>query len=116
VDAALAADPGTSNEVITTNLQAPRGAQNIKRRVLPTQKRARKNTENTNNANRTPSFEFTLGDCGKGTWLEEVAWLIADFWHCPSTCRLVSKMNNNGLVAPVHLWFMIESGYARFLS
>jgi hypothetical protein len=68
----------TSNEAITINLNAPPGTPNKTRRTIPTRKRARKNTETTNNGEQTSNLEFTAGNGSKGTWLEEVAWLIAE--------------------------------------
>lgn len=47
-------------------------------KTLPARKRARKDTEATGGVNRDGAFEFTGRNGGRGTWLEEMAWLIAE--------------------------------------
>ncbi|KAH6664584.1 hypothetical protein B0J14DRAFT_661180 [Halenospora varia] len=51
---------------------------NKTRKTLLARKQARKDTEATGDINRACAFEFTGQNGGRGTWLEEVAWLIAE--------------------------------------
>ncbi|KAH6704098.1 hypothetical protein BKA61DRAFT_617851, partial [Leptodontidium sp. MPI-SDFR-AT-0119] len=77
-------DPNTStrtttNEAITIEFSnSPRTSTNKTRKILPARKRARKDTETAGDISRVGAIEFTGRNGGKGTWLEEVAWLIAE--------------------------------------
>ncbi|KAH6724995.1 hypothetical protein BKA61DRAFT_41356 [Leptodontidium sp. MPI-SDFR-AT-0119] len=77
-------DPNTStrtttNEAITIEFSnSPGTSTNKTRKILPARKRARKDTETAGDISRVGAIEFTGRNGGKGTWLEEVAWLIAE--------------------------------------
>jgi hypothetical protein len=79
-----ARDPNTStrtttNEAITIEFSNSPGTSNNKTcKTLPARKRVRKDTKTAGDINRACAFEFTGRNGGRGTWLEEVAWLIAE--------------------------------------
>ncbi|KAH8592167.1 hypothetical protein B0O99DRAFT_597512 [Bisporella sp. PMI_857] len=79
-----ARDPNTStrtitNEAITIEFSnSPGTSKNKTRKTLPARKRVRKDTETVGDINRACAFEFTGRNGGRGTWLEEVAWLITE--------------------------------------
>ncbi|KAH6708822.1 hypothetical protein BKA61DRAFT_614954 [Leptodontidium sp. MPI-SDFR-AT-0119] len=69
----------TTNEAITIEFSnSPGTSTNKTRKILPARKRARKDTETTGDISRVGAIEFTGRNGGKGTWLEEVAWLITE--------------------------------------
>ncbi|KAH6707952.1 hypothetical protein BKA61DRAFT_616009, partial [Leptodontidium sp. MPI-SDFR-AT-0119] len=77
-------DPNTStrtttNEAITIEFSnSPGTLTNKTRKILPARKRARKDTETAGDISRVGAIEFTGRNGGKGTWLEEMAWLIIE--------------------------------------
>ena len=75
----------STNEAITIEFYNPQGITSKTRKIIPARKRARKDTDSNGDTNHTGAFEFTGRDGGKGTWMEEVAWLIAELKSTIST-------------------------------
>jgi len=75
----------STNEAITIEFYNPQGTTSKTRKIIPARKRARKDTDSNGDTNQTGAFEFTGRDGGRGTWIEEVAWLIAELKSTIST-------------------------------
>jgi hypothetical protein len=75
----------STNEAITIEFYNPQGTTSKARKIIPARKRARKDTDPNGDTNHTGAFEFTGRDGGRGTWMEEVAWLIAELKSTIST-------------------------------
>jgi hypothetical protein len=54
----------TTNEATTIELYNPQGTPTKTRKIIPAQKRARKDTETSRDANQTCTFEFTGQEAG----------------------------------------------------
>jgi hypothetical protein len=69
--------PTSTNEAIAVSFRKPDAA-NKPRKPTTTRKRARKDVEANGDATHDRIFEFTGGNGARGTWFEELTWLIAE--------------------------------------
>jgi hypothetical protein len=86
----------STNEAITIEFYNPQGTTSKTRKIIPARKRARKDTDSNGDTNHTGAFEFTGRDGGRGTWMEEVAWLIAELKSTISTQTKAIKALKTG--------------------
>ena len=67
-----------TNEAITIEFYNPQGITSKTRKIIPIRKRVRKDIDPNRDTNYTGTFKFTGRDGDRGTWIEEVIWLIAE--------------------------------------
>lgn len=74
-----------TNEAISIEFYNPQETRSKTRKIIPARKRARKDTDSNGDTTHTGAFMFTGRDGNRGTWMEEMAWLIAELKSTIST-------------------------------